>query len=519
MAVSKKKPRAESQSIIRVPSLTRTLGPLVVNFIESELVHGPGDIQGDRIELDDEMVRFLLAAYEVDARGRRVIRRAVFSRPKGRAKSEFAAMIACAEALGPVRFAGWGEDGRPLGMPVKAPVIPVAATEEGQAGDTYNAIEFMLNNGAISATPGLDVGMTRTYLPDGGVIRPITARATSKDGGKETFAIFDETHLYVLPELVRLHETIRRNLTKRRAAEPWCLETSTMYAPDENSVAESSHAYATKIREGTINDPTFLFDHRQGPDEFEFDDDDQLRAALMEAYGEAAAWMDIERMILEARDPQTLESDVKRYFVNVATKRENAWLPALVWKACEDADRVVGGGEKVVIGFDGSERRDATALVGCTLDGHLFVIDAWERPEKASKEWRVPRDEVDVAVHEAMRTYDVQELVCDPWGWRSEMQEWADEYGERVVEFAMRPTKQAPATSKFTEAVLDKTLTHDGDPRLARHVGNAVRKPLREGFFVDKPNENRKIDLAVAAILAYDRATEAVAVEPFVIFV
>jgi hypothetical protein len=87
--------------------LDRTLGPLVVSWIEQHLVHGPGDVQGQAIELDDEQVKFILRAYEIDDRGRRKIRRAVFSRPKGRAKSELAAMLVCAEALGPVRFAGW----------------------------------------------------------------------------------------------------------------------------------------------------------------------------------------------------------------------------------------------------------------------------------------------------------------------------------------------------------------------------------------------------------------------------
>ena len=92
--------------------LDRTLGPLVVSWIERELVHGPGDVQGQRVELDDELTLFLLACYEVDDRGRRVIRRAVLSRAKGRAKSELLAFVACAEALGPVRFAGWDHDGR-----------------------------------------------------------------------------------------------------------------------------------------------------------------------------------------------------------------------------------------------------------------------------------------------------------------------------------------------------------------------------------------------------------------------
>src|SRR4051794_28422510 len=210
--------------------LDRTLGPLVVEWIESNLVHGPGDVQGQRVELDDEQVKFVLAAYAIDDFGRRLIRRAVFSRPKGRAKSELAALLVCAEALGPVRFRGWDHDGRPLGGPVQAAYIPCVATEETQAGTVYGAAEFMLREGAVSATPGLDLGQTRVFLPDGGKVVAITAKASSKEGGgRETFAVFDETHLFVTPELIRLHETIRRNLAKRRTAEPWSLEVSTMY--------------------------------------------------------------------------------------------------------------------------------------------------------------------------------------------------------------------------------------------------------------------------------------------------
>lgn len=418
-------------------------------------------------------------------------------------------MIACAEALGPVRFAGWDEGGRPLGMPVKSPLIRCVATEEGQADNVYAMVEFMLRHGDVAATPGLDVGMTRTFLPDGGAIKPITAKATSKDGGRETFVVFDETHLFVTPELVKLHATIRRNLGKRKESQPWSLEVSTMYAPDEGSVAESTHAYAQAVQEGTIKDASLLFDHRSAPLEFDWADDDQLRAALAEAYGEAAEWMDLDRLVAEARDPQTLESDFRRYFLNQPTKSENAWFAAGVFDACADYEREVEDGTEICLGFDGSERRDATALVGCTLDGHVFVIGVWERPPNAAKDWRVPRDEVDAAVYEAMRRWKVRELVCDPWGWESEMDDWRNEFGSLLVEFKMTPSIQAPATSKFTEAVQEQTMTHDGDERLVRHVGNAVRKPMRNGYFIDKPAKHslRKIDVAVAAILAYERAT------------
>jgi len=46
------------------------------------------------------------------------------------------------------------------------------------------------------------------------------------------------------------------------------------------------------------------------------------------------------------------------------------------------------------------------------MDGHLFVVGAWEKPEHEHS-WVVPRDEVSAAVAKGMKTYKVLELVCD----------------------------------------------------------------------------------------------------------
>lgn len=491
--------------------LERTLGPVVVEWVETNLVHGPGDVQGQRIELDDEQVRFIFGAYALDDRGRRRIRRAVFSRSKGRAKSEFAAMLVCAEALGPVRFAGWDRDGRPLGRPVRGPYIPVVATEEGQSGHTYAAVEFMLAEGAVSETRGLDVGMTRTFLPDGGKILPLTARASSKEGGRETFAIFDETHLYASPELRRLHETIRRNLSKRRAAEPWSLETTTMYAPGEESVAELSHRYAEAVGDRAL-EVGFLFDHVEAPAEFDFENDDELREALAVAYGAAAEWIDLDRLIAEARDPQTREADFRRYFLNQATARTDAWVAPDVWAERARRHRVVEDGSAVVLGFDGSYNNDSSGLIGCAVDDpHLFVVGAWEKPEGAEgRGWVVPREEVKSRVHEAMDRFQVLELACDPPGWHSEIDEWAERYPDTVTtEYQTnRRAFMAAACSRFFTAATTAGLTHDGDERLARHLANARLKETPEGAYIVKDGRNspRKIDLAVAAVIAFDRA-------------
>jgi phage terminase large subunit-like protein len=65
-----------------------------------------------------------------------------------------------------------------------------------------------------------------------------------------------------------------------------------------------------------------------------------------------------------------------------------------------------------------------------------------------------------------------------------------------------------PATTRFYEAVMNSKLTHDGDPRLERHVSNATLKVDQRGSRLAKETRNstRRIDLAVASVMALERA-------------
>lgn len=155
------------------PEVSRSLGYALADWCETFLVHGPGDVQGQPIDLDEEFLSFIVSAYEVDARGRRVFDEAFLSRSKGRAKSELAGMIVCAEFIGPCRFDHWATDGEisswgyayqlgePVGRPVTYPFIRCMATEEGQAGNTYDNVAAMLAHVTEQhgeAFPSIDLG-------------------------------------------------------------------------------------------------------------------------------------------------------------------------------------------------------------------------------------------------------------------------------------------------------------------------------------------------------------------------
>jgi phage terminase large subunit-like protein len=78
-----------------------------------------------------------------------------------------------------------------------------------------------------------------------------------------------------------------------------------------------------------------------------------------------------------------------------------------------------------------------------------------------------------------------------------------------VVEF---PTNQRGrmgfAVSRFTSAVLTGGLAHDGDPRLACHIGHAVARETAEGVLLGKDSKAspRRIDAAIAGVIAHERA-------------
>lgn len=508
------------------PEPVLSLGWSAISWIEHYLVHGPGDVQGQPIELDDEFAAFLVKAYRVDAKGARRVRRAFLSRSKGRSKSGLAAMIACFEALGPCRFdhfaekgevSPWGyayEPGEPVGRPLTYAEVLNVATEESQAGNTYDAVYYMLHpdscsEGLLADYGRIDVGLTRINLPDKrGFIEPVTSSDSSKDGGKSTFIVADETHLWTLPRLVRLHGIMTRNLLKRKIASGWMLETSTMYAPGEGSVAESTHAYAQGIAEGRVRDRTLLFDHRQASMDHDLTRKSGRLKALREAYGPAAEWMNLDAIAASWDDPQVKEADFRRYWLNQPVSTSGSWLPFGAWDSCA-APGEIPDGTDVVLALDGSFNGDTTGIVAVTVADvpHIQVVKAWERPaDMTADNWRVPIADVEEHIRAAGLRWRVLEVTADPYRWQRSL-EALEADGLPVTEFPQSAQRMTPATKAFYDAVVNRAVTHSGDPMLTRHVANAVLKDDTRGTRIVKESKTstRRIDLAVCAVMGLDR--------------
>lgn len=392
-----------------------------------------------------------------------------------------------------------------------SPEILLAASSDKQAGRLFEAAAtFVRRSPELSRRASCRDYFGEILREDGlGIIRRVSSDPKRLHGYSPSLVIIDELGQFTNPALERAFEALVSGGMARSRPQVFAITTPGTAADRHDSIL-GRMVDAAEATEDAEREPGLLVARMP---------EDRALAWIYEApttdpreidkmlLANPAPWVTQEKLEVAVADPSISDSAKLQLYGAVWAEHEDAWLPEGAF-AAREAKREVEG--RVVLGFDGSYKHDATALWGCTVEhGHLFRLALWERPEFAPDDWRVPRDDVDAAVAEAMAGFDVVELACDPPGWHREIEEWREAYGEKLVlDFPTNnASRMVPALDEFRSAVLDGGLTHDGDPDLIRHVANAITKETRSGVQLAKPHPDRKIDAAVAAVVAYHRAT------------
>ena len=526
------------RTVIKHPKdkMAHSLGRLAYWWISNFVVYGPGSVRGQPVRFGPERLSELLHMYALDPdSGRRLYHTVFYSKPKGSDKSGMAGYLTCFEAVGPARFAGWAaggetynflgrtyiyKPGEPMGRPVVEPFIRCLATEEDQTGNIYDVVLHNFQEGPLA---DLNVAAFDAYIEttDHGFVYASTAGAASKDGGKETFVPADETHLWTTPRLRSLYTTIKRNLSKRPLEEPWLLETTTMYNPGAMSIAEETYTLAEAIREGRVKKPNLLFLHQYGSIKLDdVGDEALLRAALMEAQGEAAAWLSVDDIIANHfYDPREDVRDSIRYYLNALSAAASAWIDHALLEKVTSAETLQPGDE-IALGFDGSLTGDSTALVATRLRDNLVqLLHIQEAPvdPKEATLWTVDQNAADRAVFEAFSTYKVKAFFADPPYWKDPIERWEMEFGATlapstrehpIMWWTNREFAMANAVERATTLFKTMGLKVSADPTLKRHINNTRVWPRRSGNLIGKELKNspKKMDASMAMVLSLEAA-------------
>lgn len=345
----------------------------------------------------------------------------------------------------------------------------------------------------------------------GSVYRALSSEAYTKEGLSPSLVLADEPHAWPNREM---YDVMALAMGARR--DPLMILTTTAGvrtdATGQDSIAYTLYQYGKRVASGEVIDPSFFFAWWEA----------EAGCALEDGAGQRAAnpglgdILDPDEIAGQARKASAGGMSEAEYRI----KRLNQWvasvvaaLPAGRFEALR-RPRKIALDQPVVLFFDGSFNHDCTALLGATIEPrpHLFVVECWERPVD-NPGWRVPISEVDAKVRETCRDHKVVELDCDPFRWAKEMEEWSAA-GLPVVEYATSsPARMVPAWAKFYDAVIGSTpdaplLTHDGDPRLERHISNMTLKVDRLGPRPVKEHRGspRSIDLGICGVGGFDRA-------------
>jgi phage terminase large subunit-like protein len=384
-----------------------------------------------------------------------------------------------------------------------AEVYSVAAEKE-QARIVFADAKRM-----VEASPELSA-ITKLYrdaieLPKAGsVYRVLSAEAFSKEGLNPSLTVFDELHAQPNRELF---DVMSLAMGARKSAQLIAITTAGVKSDTtgQDSIAYNLYQYGQKVARGEVDDPTFFMAWWEAAAEADHRDPKTWQDANP-GFGDICAASDFESAVRRTPEP---EFRTKR--CNQWVSSALGWLPTGSWDSCKG--EVSLEGKDYILGLDGSFSGDATVVTYCTIEDvpQVGIVGAWEKDVQIHDDtWRVDVLEVEDRIREFVKANpNVKEIACDPFRWTRTMQVLAEE-GYPIVEYpSTNARRMVPACAKFYDAVVDQKLIHDGNPLLARHLSNAVVKVDQLGPRIVKENRasQRRIDAAVALVLAFDRAT------------
>jgi phage terminase large subunit-like protein len=384
--------------------------------------------------------------------------------------------------------------------------VVVAAAEKEQARIIFGEAKRMVESSELSEMCTLY--RDAIFVPStNSVMKVLSAEAYSKEGLNVSRAIVDEIHAHKNRELF---DVLSLSMGNRGKLAQLLAVTTAGQKQDmtgQDSIAYSLYQYGKRVATGEIDDPTFFMSWWEAEPEA----DHRLETTWESAnpgYNDLVAKDDFASAVNRTPEPEFRTKRLNQWVSSL-----NAWLPTGKWEQL-DADLELDPEQPVIVGFDGSFNGDCTALTYCTIPKddelpHVGLIRVWEKQPEDSDDWRVSTSEVEDEIIQFCQKYNVKEIACDPFRWQRTMEAMQD-LGLPIVEYpSSSPSRMVPACSKFYTAVTEGNITHDGNPTLSRHLTNAVIKIDRLGPRIVKEHRGspRKIDAAVAAVIAFDRAT------------
>ena len=358
-----------------------------------------------------------------------------------------------------------------------------------------------------------------------GTYRAVSSDAGTKHGYSPSCTIFDELHAQKNRELwdvmitgvgARLHP-----LTVAITTAGW----------DRNSVCWEQHQYAEKIRDGILENPSFLPVIYAAPENSDWTSPETWKAAQPNL-GISVPESFYRDECLRAIQNPSEENTFKRLYLNIWTEQAVRWISMEHWDACQKETQWTElHGAPCWAGLDLSSSVDISAFVmAFPVDSRIVLVPHfWICEEQAKRiersdrvpyrEWArlglititegnvVDYDRIRRDIRELAEAYNIQEIAADRWN-ATQLITQLQQDGHNVIPFGQGYASMSGPSKEFEKLILGKQLQHDGNKILRWMASNVTTLPDAAGNIKPvKDKSTGRIDGIVAAIMAIGRAT------------
>ncbi len=365
--------------------------------------------------------------------------------------------------------------------------------------------------------------------------RVIPADAGGQHGGIPHITVIDELHVQPSRELLDVFETA---MAKKVRAQPLLVMITTSDY-ERQSACNEVYDYAAKVRDGVIDDPTFL------PVMYELLEDEDWRDEKNWEKANPNLDISVSRESLrlsvkKAQDDPGFENELRRLHFNTRTKVDRKVVSMTAWKECkgrEGDEHLIG--QRCYGGLDMASRGDLAsfALMFPTPEG--LEVRVWSWCPQARIDWRVtrripydvwargnwisatPGDRIDHReirrkIIELGQRYQIEEIYYDPKEATTITSDLQDTDGFTLIEVTQTLNNLSAPTKELLSLISSRQIRHDGNPvlnwaisNLALHYSGQIPQGESILDFMDKvpvmPSKQSsadKIDPVTASILS-----------------
>jgi phage terminase large subunit-like protein len=405
-----------------------------------------------------------------------------------------------------------------------------AAADEDQAKIAFNMAKQMVLQEPQLAARAKIVGKSIVYEALVSSYKPISSIADTKHGASTSLALIDELHVHKDRELLDVLITSTGARTQ-----PLIVELTTADYQRPGSICNEKHEYASKVRDGVIDDPSFL------PVIYEAtrEDDWTAEATWRKANPNLGISIGLDYMARECKRAQETpgyENTFKRLHLNIITEQASRWLALDRWDACRPQRTLEElEGEPCLAALDLAATTDIAALLLLfhdeatgDFDAHAFFWIPGDSAIAREKRDRVPypvwikqglirQTEGDVTDYDVIRRdinelrerFNVRECAIDRWS-AAQITTQLQGDGLDVVPFGQGYASMSPAAKELEKHVLAGQIRHGGNPVLRWMASNvAIETDAAGNIKPSKKKSTERIDGIVALTMALGRAVVA----------